>query len=633
MPERVTPSALDRPTPWCHSPPGVCQVKVLLPERVMPSAAFAGKTTFVRYLVSALGGEPNMVSSPTFTLLHQYQARIPLIHIDAYRLGDPEELSDIGFDELQESCLSCIEWASRVADLFDEAQCWQLHFDHAGIDQRVLTITPPNDFDGQFDILFGRDCGGLSLPVNENTSSVVSHDESMLDTDQSAALEITDSSDSVQQDKASKKGILQGKVYRLPLHEGQDAQVAAYLQRNRATAAARVWSWSWFLLAFVTGVTGAFLGDMVGDQLYGGMPQLGIDPASQPEVYWINAYLGHGLAVSGGIIAMMLLTSIAGAVIGRKGVPAGHEPLIVGPTLLLCYGLVYDWLYAVSVLTAVICLIYLWAIGFRLIALLLGRRDPGFRYDEMKHGELENGGKLPEPADGWPMYTILIPLYKETAIADKILHHLYQLDYPHDKLDVKFLLEADDPETLQALQTADMPAWTELVVVPDAQPKTKPRACNHGLERALGEFLVIFDAEDQPEPDQLKQAVLAYRQQSDPQLACLQAQLAYRNPQQNMLTRWFSLEYNVWFTGYLPGLAKLGGPIPLGGTSNHFRTDVLQELDGWIHLMSPKTVTLVFGSIFTAIAPNCLQALPGKRLIAKSAIGFVNAVAGLKGTW
>ena len=142
------------------------------------------------------------------------------------------------------------------------------------------------------------------------------------------------------------------------------------------------------------------------------------------------------------------------------------------------------------------------------------------------------------------------------------------------------MLEADDPETLEALTAAGIPSWLEVVIVPDAQPKTKPRACNHGLQTARGEFLVIYDAEDRPEPDQLKKSVRAYRQ-LPAQVACLQAQLAYHNYRQNILTKWFALEYNIWFRRYLPGLVRLGAPIPLGGTSNHFRTEVLRQHDGW----------------------------------------------------
>ena len=139
--------------------------------------------------------------------------------------------------------------------------------------------------------------------------------------------------------------------------------------------------------------------------------------------------------------------------------------------------------------------------------------------------------------------------------------------------------------------------------------KQSPRACNHGLERARGEFLVIFDAEDKPEPDQLKKAVIAFEEfaeSSKKPVVCLQAQLAYHNASQNLLTKWFAIEYNVWFQRYLNGLHRLGGPLPLGGTSNHFRVDVLRELGGWdpfnvtedcdlgirLHLKGYRTATL-----------------------------------------
>ena len=187
---------------------------------------------------------------------------------------------------------------------------------------------------------------------------------------------------------------------------------------------------------------------------------------------------------------------------------------------------------------------------------------------------------LVEPAGGWPLYTVLVPLYKERNVARNILQSLAKLDYPRERLDVKFLLEADDQETLEALKSAGIPSWSEVVIVPLGQPKTKPRACNHGLMRARGSLLVIFDAEDRPDPDQLKQAVIAFKSVPET-VVCLQAQLAYHNHRQNLLTRWFALEYNVWFRRYLAGLERMRVPIPLGGTSNHFRTEPLRQLGGW----------------------------------------------------
>jgi hypothetical protein len=179
-----------------------------------------------------------------------------------------------------------------------------------------------------------------------------------------------------------------------------------------------------------------------------------------------------------------------------------------------------------------------------------------------------------------PSYSILVPAYREAAVIGRLLTSLKALDYPADKLDILLLLEEDDADTLAAAKAASPGANVRLLVVPSGQPQTKPKACNVGLLFAQGEYLVIYDAEDQPEPDQLKKAVLAFRR-GPKELICLQAALNYYNWNENFLTRMFTLEYSFWFDYLLPGLDKLRMPIPLGGTSNHFKTPVLRELGGW----------------------------------------------------
>jgi len=166
------------------------------------------------------------------------------------------------------------------------------------------------------------------------------------------------------------------------------------------------------------------------------------------------------------------------------------------------------------------------------------------------------------------------------SVVKKLIRAVNTLDYPHDRLDVKILLEEDDTATIEAARAVDLPDCCHIMVIPHSLPKTKPKACNHGLREANGEFVVIYDAEDRPEPDQLKKAICAFKR-VDGRVACLQAKLNYYNPRQNMLTKWFTLEYSAWFDLFLPGLQAMGVPIPLGGTSNHFRTDVLRELGGW----------------------------------------------------
>ncbi len=180
----------------------------------------------------------------------------------------------------------------------------------------------------------------------------------------------------------------------------------------------------------------------------------------------------------------------------------------------------------------------------------------------------------------WPSYTILCPLYKETAVLPQFVSAMSELSYPTDKLQIMLLLEEDDEETIIAARGMDLPDTFEIVVVPDSLPKTKPKACNYGLERATGEFVVIYDAEDKPDPLQLKTAVTAH-QQSKLNVGCVQAKLNFYNRNHNWLTRLFTLEYSLWFEVVLPGLMAIGAPIPLGGTSNHFKTDLLRRIGAW----------------------------------------------------
>jgi len=184
--------------------------------------------------------------------------------------------------------------------------------------------------------------------------------------------------------------------------------------------------------------------------------------------------------------------------------------------------------------------------------------------------------------DNLPLYTVFVPAFDEPEVVTRLIHSLGALDYPDDKLDIQLLLEADDDKTVslayEGLRSGVLRA--NIVLVPAADPRTKPKACNYGLQFARGAFATIYDAEDLPEPLQLRRAVVAFGRLPH-RVACIQAKLSYHNDRQNLLTRWFTSEYNQWFGYILPGLMTTDSPIPLGGTSNHIRTDVLQEVGGW----------------------------------------------------
>ncbi|MDD9724406.1 glycosyltransferase [Roseovarius sp. SK2] len=179
-----------------------------------------------------------------------------------------------------------------------------------------------------------------------------------------------------------------------------------------------------------------------------------------------------------------------------------------------------------------------------------------------------------------PRVSVLVPLFRETEVAHALVARLTQLTYPKCLLDVVLVLEEEDAMTRATLAQIDLPSWIRVVVVPDGQPRTKPRAMNYALDFCEGDIIGIFDAEDAPEADQITR-VARHFQQAPPEVACLQGVLDYYNPRQNWLARCFTIEYATWFRTILPGMARLGFAIPLGGTTLYFRRDALEALGGW----------------------------------------------------
>jgi len=188
---------------------------------------------------------------------------------------------------------------------------------------------------------------------------------------------------------------------------------------------------------------------------------------------------------------------------------------------------------------------------------------------------------VPELADEQlPSYTVLVPAYREEEVIGDLVRCLGKLNYPADRIEVLFLVETTDFATLEAITAANPPSYMRVVPVPPGPPRTKPRSCNAGLLVAKGELLVIFDAEDRPEADQLRKTAAVFAANSG-RLACVQAVLQTSNVRTNLLAHCFGVEYARRFRLTVPGLAALGAPFPLGGTSNHFRTQVLREVGGW----------------------------------------------------
>ena len=179
-----------------------------------------------------------------------------------------------------------------------------------------------------------------------------------------------------------------------------------------------------------------------------------------------------------------------------------------------------------------------------------------------------------------PTYSIVIALYREAAAVPDLVAALRALNYPLEKLDVKFVLEPDDDATREAFRLQQLGPPFEIIIAPEAGPRTKPKALNAALPLVRGKFVAVYDAEDRPEPDQLRLALEAFAA-NDEWLACVQARLTIDNTADSWLTRLFTAEYAGLFDVFLPGLAAWRLPLPLGGSSNHFRTSVLREVGAW----------------------------------------------------
>ena len=178
-----------------------------------------------------------------------------------------------------------------------------------------------------------------------------------------------------------------------------------------------------------------------------------------------------------------------------------------------------------------------------------------------------------------PVYTVFVPLREEAEVMEQIVAAMQSLDWPEEKMNLLITVEVYDKDTIEAIERVGIPESWGVVVLPDTQPKTKPKAMNCAFLEAKGEFSVIYDAEIIPDPDQLKKAYLAFKKY--PEIAAFQTRLDHYNVDQNVLTKLFNTEFSFHYDMFLPGLQRFNFPIPLSGHSVHFRTHALKEVGAW----------------------------------------------------
>lgn len=244
------------------------------------------------------------------------------------------------------------------------------------------------------------------------------------------------------------------------------------------------------------------------------------------------------------------------------------QGFFLGLALALGGCLAFVWpLQALQTVHVLLSAIYLLTIGLRLLSLFHISAPASLPAVPCISGPL-------------PVYSVLVALHREANVVPQLVNALLALDWPVARLDIKLVCEEDDGETLEALAACHLPPHVEIVKVPDYPPRTKPKALTYALAGARGEFLTIYDAEDRPDPGQLREAHARFLRE-DETLACLQAPLKIDNGGESWLADLFAGEYFAQFHGFLAMTARHGWPMPLGGTSNHFRTVALRAAGGW----------------------------------------------------
>lgn len=292
--------------------------------------------------------------------------------------------------------------------------------------------------------------------------------------------------------------------------------------------------------------------------------------ASDLDILWLSHKLLGEAYIKSAVYELMHTDSSSSAIVTFTTAQLISTFVLLG---LVAIGLVVNFKNTSILINLLISSFFLVAIMFKLFLALVGSRfelHQAVTKEELRQVEEED----------MPVYTILLPVYKEDRLIKKLIWNLQSIDYPREKLDIKLIIEEDDDKTLKAVRNLDFPATFEVIIVPYHMPKTKPKACNYGLHFAKGKYLTIYDAEDIPDTDQLKKVVALFHKLPENYI-CVQCSLNYFNRNENFLTRMFTLEYSYWFDYMLPGLDTLDIPIPLGGTSNHFKIDQLVELGAW----------------------------------------------------
>ena len=300
--------------------------------------------------------------------------------------------------------------------------------------------------------------------------------------------------------------------------------------------------------------------------------------SSGQEEFLVSAHIAAGVATGGCDPHAALLRASEGLSRSAPEFSAGtpvwlwQKALLGSICLLLFAGAVAAPREMMALLFALLAIPFFFVVILRAVALQTIWNLPDALPVDTGTGPIKD--------DDLPQYSILVPLFREAEVLGDLLASLSRIDYPKSKLEILLIVESIDLVTRNAIASRVLEPNFKVVTVPDGAPRTKPRALNYALEFSRGDYVVVYDAEDCPDPQQIRGALALLRSNAG-KIGCVQAQLNIYNPHDSWLTRQFAIEYTALFDCLLPALERLKLPVPLGGTSNHFPRRVLEKAGGW----------------------------------------------------
>ena len=223
-----------------------------------------------------------------------------------------------------------------------------------------------------------------------------------------------------------------------------------------------------------------------------------------------------------------------------------------------------------AIATIILSFLYLWT-TYNIPILAVGIKHR-HRADQNKKRALRSD------EEALPTFSIIVPMKNEERVADRILKALLNLNYPAHKREIIIVEDGSTDKTAEICTKYAQRRSNHIKLIHRSESNGKPSALNCATKHARGEIIAVFDADNVPETDTLLRAAEYFE---DPSIAAVQGTTCSINADENMLTKFVSYEENAWLRTYIQGKDALNLFVPLTGSCQFIRRNILERVNGW----------------------------------------------------